>query len=69
MKHTPEELLAKIKSRDTHKELASTDAGTIRLSEDLVDILIAKGLITLDDLPTKAKEKINNRKALRAKLV
>lgn len=36
-----------------------------RVAEDLIDLLISKGTITLAELPSEAQEKINKRKALR----
>lgn len=50
------------------EQLAATDASTIRLIEDLTDVLIGKGIIAATDLPQAAQDKLNNRKALRAKL-
>ena len=50
------------------EQLAATDAGMIRTIEDLTNVLIAKGVIIKTDLPAFTVEKLDNRKALRAKL-
>jgi hypothetical protein len=50
------------------EELASSDAGMARMTEDLIDTLITKGVISSADLPQMAQDKLNNRKVLRAKL-
>lgn len=48
--------------------LQSTDNAMIRVVEDLVAALKAKGVITDADLPAKAVERISERQAARAKL-
>ena len=50
------------------EELAASDAGMVRMIEDLTQTLINKGVIIEADLPVVAQEKLNKRKALRAKL-
>lgn len=46
--------------------IARTDIHMARLTEDILDVLIAKGVLTLDDLPhPKAKEKYLARKEMR----
>lgn len=50
------------------EQLAATDAGMIRMIEDVTDVLIRKGLITESDLPQAAQDKLTNRKALRAQM-
>lgn len=49
-------------------QLADSDSGMIRVLEDLVALLIAKGVIAEGDLPRKVQEKLTERKALRAVL-
>lgn len=49
-------------------QLTKTDKDMARVTEDLIDTLVAKGVMTLDDLPANAKAKINNRKTLRSQL-
>ena len=48
--------------------LQQSDQGFIRVLEDVVDLLIEKGLIALNDLPQDARDKIAQRKALRRNL-
>ena len=61
----------------THPELAaflgapearafgSLDAGFIRVMEDLIDVLIEKGVLRLTDLPVEAQRKLLARKDMR----
>ena len=49
-------------------EISNTDAGYIRVAEDLIDALVAKGVIALTDLPSTSRIKDAQRKALRAQL-
>ena len=44
------------------------DADFIRVVEDLIDVLITKGVIRITDLPTGAQRKITARKDLRGRL-
>jgi len=46
--------------------LANTDAGMARVVEDLINILIIKGVIIDTDLPEITKDKIKQRQDLRA---
>lgn len=48
--------------------LTISDYPLIRVLEDLIDLLIAKNLIILTDLPEEAQQKIRERKRLRSKL-
>jgi hypothetical protein len=61
------ELTAAASTRAKVKSLADTDMGAIRLIEDLIDILVAGDLITLDQFDAKAREKLAARKDLRSK--
>jgi hypothetical protein len=55
---------------DTWKQLLSaTDTGTIRVVEDLIDILIRKNVITFTELPDQAQQRIRDRKQLRDRIV
>lgn len=45
-----------------------SDAEFVRVLEDLIDTLIAKGTLRLTDLPIEAQRKINQRKHNRARL-
>lgn len=46
--------------------LDQTDKDTIRIVEDLIDLLITKGLILESDLPVEAQERLQLRKDQRA---
>jgi hypothetical protein len=48
--------------------LSELDSDFIRVLEDLIDALIANGVLRLTDLPPQALEKINQRKRARAQL-
>ena len=50
------------------QELADSDSDMARVTEDLVDLLLIKGLIEPHDLSTDAMATMTNRKAARAKL-
>ena len=50
------------------ESLSSSDAGMIRVIEDLIDILIKKKIILFTDLPEQAQEKILSRKNVREQL-
>ena len=47
------------------RSLAETDQGFIRVIEDVVDLLVEKGVFKLDELPPDACDKILQRKSLR----
>lgn len=61
--YTPEELASQAKGA-----LAATDQDMLRIVEDLVDVLVAKGVIVQEDLPQVVRDKLANRKAKRAAL-
>ena len=44
------------------------DAGFVRVVEDLIDVLIAKNLITITDLPPQAQAKLFARKSFRERV-
>jgi hypothetical protein len=48
--------------------LEDTDKDLIRVLEDLVDVLTAKGLILFTDLPEEAQQKIMRRQQLRVEM-
>ncbi|WP_028318307.1 hypothetical protein [Desulfobulbus elongatus] len=48
--------------------LMSSDASMVRVLEDLIDLLIAKKLILITELPPEAREKILSRKQIRAQM-
>ena len=50
------------------QDLDRTDLGFIRVLEDLIDVLIGRGLIQFTDLPAPAQSKLLERRALRQRL-
>ena len=50
------------------KQPSSSDTETIRVIEDLVDLLIEKKLILLTDLPAAAQKKLSERRQIRGDL-
>ena len=48
--------------------LSLSDAGIIRILEDLISLHIGKNIILFTELPEEAQEKIRNRKRLREKI-
>jgi len=50
-------------------ELQSSDTAMVRVLEDLVDVLVAKDVIRLTDLPADARQRLLRRKAARGKLI
>lgn len=48
--------------------LSQTDAGLARVLEDLIDVLINRGLIQFTDLPAAAQAKLLERRQTRASL-
>jgi hypothetical protein len=49
-------------------QLSSSDAETIRVIEDLVDVLIEKKVLLLTDLPQPAQQKLMERQRMRSEL-
>ena len=54
--------------QNAKNELSSSDSDTIRVIEDLVDVLIRKKLILLTDLPVPAQLKLSERQRMRNEL-
>lgn len=56
----------------THPEkvaaLGQTDASLVRVLEDLIDVLITRGVIQFTDLPEPAQARLLERRATRASL-
>jgi FMN phosphatase YigB (HAD superfamily) len=50
---------------DTGARFAHLDAGLIRVVEDLVDVLVARNIIRITDLPSEAQQKLFDRKGFR----
>ena len=55
-------------SDEVRIQLGESDIGLIRVIEDLVDVLLRKGLITITDLPAEARDKLTLRRVLRSKM-
>jgi 5S rRNA maturation endonuclease (ribonuclease M5) len=49
-------------------QLSSSDTETIRVIEDIVDVLIQKKVILLTDLPEAAQQKLSERQRMRSEL-
>lgn len=49
-------------------ELSATDLGLIRVLEDVIDLLIERGVIRFTDLPAAAQTKLLERRSMRASL-
>jgi len=65
-----EEVLEFLNTTDAREQLiAMSDFGTVRIIEDLINILIQKNTINFTDLPEHAQQKIREREHLREKLV
>ena len=54
--------------RHSFMDLTKSDLEFIRVIEDLVDLLIAKNILTFTELPEKVREKILSRKDARGNL-
>ena len=55
-------------AEELRRQLAASDMGMVRLVEDLVDVLIGKGVIKFTDLPSAAGEKYLERQSARQRL-
>jgi hypothetical protein len=53
---------------DLAESFNGLDASFIRVVEDLIDVLIEKGVLRLTDLPSEAQRKLLERKGMRRKL-
>lgn len=53
---------------EERKALSDTDASLARVTEDLIDILIARGVIQFTDFPPAAQAKLLQRRQTRATL-
>ena len=63
------EFLSRSADSEPWMELLSlSDLGTVRILEDLIDLLIKKNIILFTELPEAAQAKINERKQIRQKL-
>lgn len=55
-------------SQGSKADLARMDGEFIRVLEDLIDVLVSKGVVNLTDLPPHALEKLNQRRRARRRL-
>lgn len=63
-----EEVISFMDSSDSWKQLmALSDLATIRIVEDLIDILVRKNVIQFTELPERAQKRIMERKLIRKK--
>ena len=53
---------------ESPQSLADTDAGLARVMEDLIDVLITRGVIHFTDLPDAAQSKLLQRRQRRSTL-
>jgi len=53
---------------DGQDTLHASDQDLVRVLEDLVDLLVAKGVILFTELPSSAQQKIMQRQRLRSEL-
>lgn len=54
--------------RESLQRLQGSDAEMVRVLEDLIEVLLRRGVIRITDLPEAAVAKLNSRSAERAKL-
>lgn len=65
-----EEVIAFLNATESWKQLmALSDLGTVRIVEDLIDILVRKNILNFTDLPEHAQQRIWERKRIREKIV
>lgn len=62
------EFLAESKGGGQEQVMALSDQEVIRVVDDLVELLIKKGLIMLTELPVSAQAKLLSRKKVRANI-
>ena len=53
---------------DPESEFDALDAGLVRVVEDLIDVLIARHVIRITDLPAQAQRKLSERKRARDRM-
>lgn len=59
-------LAAETRDHPNQQHLTATDLELVRVIEDLIDVLIDRGVITFTDLPEAAQEKLSKRQSLRS---
>ena len=62
------ELSGFMQTMDVSSPIDATDQGFVRVLEDVVELLVEKGVILFTDLPESAQEKVMLRQQLRSKL-
>ena len=62
------EVLAFMNTTAEKPELTASDLTLVRVLEDLIEILLVKGVINLTDLPEAAIQKLKDRQRIREKL-
>lgn len=62
------EWLARTETRDRLGRLRDSDADMIRVLEDLIDVLVERGVLRYTDLPEAARNKLRARAEYRAGL-
>lgn len=65
---TPQDDDAPSSTSASRAQLARTDADLARITEDLIDILIARGVVQFTDFPPEAQAKLLQRRQTRAAL-
>lgn len=59
------QFLAEVKGADERVRLQQSDLDFVRVLEDVLDLLMDKGVISFTDLPQAARDKIMQRQSLR----
>lgn len=65
---TNPELAGFLHKMEIATSIDATDQGFVRVLEDVVELLVEKGVILFTELPESAQEKIMQRQQLRSKL-
>lgn len=61
---TPEQ----VEKENAQRELQQSDKHMARIAEDVINLLISKGMFSFVELPQSVQDILNERQALRAKL-
>ena len=64
-----DDIKAEIEAEETRDALAATDKDMARVAEDIIGLLIDKGVFTAEELPESVREKIQAREALRQAII
>jgi hypothetical protein len=62
------EIVAFLERIDITASIGATDKGFVRVLEDVVELLVAKGVILFTELPESAQQKVMLRQQLRSEL-